>query len=58
MEAQAKTARISLYVTPACRAQLEQLWRETGRQKSDIVADAIDHYFKTLQKAGQFRVSP
>ena len=58
MEAVAKTARISLYVTPTCRAQLEQLWRDTGRQKSDIVADAINHYFEALQKAGQIRVSP
>jgi predicted DNA-binding protein len=58
METQAKTARISLYVTPTCRAQLELLWRETGRQKSDIVADAINHYFETLRKAGQIRVSP
>ena len=27
MATEEKTARISLYVTPACRAQLDHLWR-------------------------------
>ncbi len=53
-----KTARISLYVTPACRAQLDHLWRETGRQKSEIVAAALAHYYDTLRQQGQIHTSP
>lgn len=52
-----KTARISLYVTPTCRAQLDHLWRETGRQKSDIVAAALDRYYNSLREQGQIRAS-
>ncbi len=52
-----KTARISLYVTPACRAQLDHLWRETGRQKSELVAEALNHYYETLRKDGKIRAA-
>ncbi len=45
----AKTARISLYVTPECYEQLRTLWRDTGRQKSDLVAEAIAQYYHTLR---------
>ena len=57
MSKEEKTARISLYVTPACRAQLDHLWRETGRQKSDIVAAALAHYYNTLCKQGQIHAT-
>ena len=52
-----KTARISLYVTPACRAQLDHLWRETGRQKSELVAEALNHYYEALRKDGKVRAA-
>ena len=57
MSSEEKTARISLYVTPACRAQLDHLWRETGRQKSDIVAAALAHYYDTLLNQGQIHAT-
>ncbi len=45
----AKTARISLYVIPECYEQLRLLSRDTGRQKSDLVADAIAQYYQTVK---------
>jgi predicted transcriptional regulator len=55
MISEPKTARISLYVTPTCRAQLDQLWRDTGRQKSEIVAEALAQYFAAAQERGVVR---
>ena len=57
MSKEEKTARISLYVTPACRAQLDHLWRETGRQKSEIVAAALAHYYDALREQGQIHAA-
>ncbi len=49
MDHEDKTARISVYVTPTCRRQLDYLWRTTGRQKSEIIAEALAQYYAQNQ---------